>query len=113
MNQANTTLLESEVRQWLRDRPGMAFCGRCVALLTRNSLPTRPAIAAAVLALSRRSSGFLPGRCRCGELGVRYYPPATRDASGRWVQPSAPSSTRLHAAGPEAPGPGAGRVRTG
>jgi hypothetical protein len=76
MNQANATLLESEVRQWLRDRPGMAFCGRCIALLTRSSPPARPVIAAAVLALSRSSSGFLPGRCRCGALGVRYYPPA-------------------------------------
>ena len=76
MNQANATLLESEVRQWLRDRPGIAFCGRCIAVLTRSSLPARPVIAAAVLALSRSSSGFLPGRCRCGGLGVRYYPPA-------------------------------------
>jgi hypothetical protein len=78
MNQADTALLESEVRQWLRDQPGMAFCGRCIALTAQSSLPDRPAIAAAVLALSRSSSGFLPGRCRCGELGVRYYPPAHR-----------------------------------
>jgi hypothetical protein len=28
----------------------MAFCGRCIALITRSSLPARPAIAAAVLA---------------------------------------------------------------
>ena len=76
MNRSNPVLIESEVRQWLRDRPGVAFCGRCIARFNGRSLPAQSTIATAVVRLSRRSAGFLPGRCRCGELGVRYYPPA-------------------------------------
>jgi hypothetical protein len=76
MNRSNPALIESEVRQWLRDRPGVVFCGRCIARFNGHSLPAQSAIATAVLTLSRRSAGFLPGRCRCGELGVRYHPPA-------------------------------------
>ena len=74
MSQANTTLLESEVRQWLRERPGVAFCGRCIAFGSQSSDPARSPITEAVLRLARHSAGFLPGRCRCGALGVRYYP---------------------------------------
>jgi len=32
MNRSNPTLIESEVRQWLRERPGVAFCGWVASL---------------------------------------------------------------------------------
>jgi hypothetical protein len=74
MDRTTPALIESEVRQWLRDRAGVAFCASCVTMSSR-SLLDRPSIEAAVVALARRSAGFLPGRCRCGKVGVRYYPP--------------------------------------
>jgi hypothetical protein len=76
MNRTNPEVIESEVRQWLRERPGVAFCAWCIAM-SHQSLRARAAIEAAVLTLSRRS-GFLPGRCRCGKVGMRYYPPTSR-----------------------------------
>jgi hypothetical protein len=66
------SLTESAVRQWLRERHGVAFCCACLAARIGQA-PNRAIIAAALDALTRRR-GFLPGRCACGAVGVRRIP---------------------------------------
>jgi len=63
------SLTESTVRQWLRERRGVAFCCACPAAHT-DQASNRARIAAALNVLTKRP-GFLPGRCACGALGVR------------------------------------------
>ena len=63
------SLTESAVRQWLRERHGVAFCCACLAAHIGQA-SNRAIIAAALDALTRRP-GFLPGRCACGAVGVR------------------------------------------
>jgi hypothetical protein len=65
------SLTGSAVRQWLRDHPGVAFCARCIATSSRRAIGEL-AIAAELDQLPRRSPSFLPGRCHCGAVGVRY-----------------------------------------
>ena len=65
------SLTGSAVRQWLRDHAGVAFCARCIATSSRRAI-AEIAIAAELDQLPRRSTSFLPGRCRCGAVGVRY-----------------------------------------
>lgn len=61
--------LESRVRQWLRERGGTAYCAHCVAAARlKGSAET----VSAVLAELERRQPFLPGRCQCGRVGVRY-----------------------------------------
>jgi hypothetical protein len=66
------SLTESAVRQWLRERHGVAFCCACLAAQTGQA-SNRAIIAAALTVLSRRR-GYLPGRCACGAVGVRRSP---------------------------------------
>jgi hypothetical protein len=66
------SLTASAVRQWLRDHEGVAFCAQCIATSNRRAMGTL-AIATEVDHLPRRSATFLPGRCRCGAVGVRYH----------------------------------------
>jgi len=68
-------LTDSVVRQWLRDHPGVAYCARCIAETSRRA-SGEATIAAELLQLPRRSPSFLPGRCRCGAVGVRYRQPS-------------------------------------
>jgi hypothetical protein len=69
------SLTDSAVRQWLRDHAGVAYCARCIAESSRRATG-ESTIAAELLLLPRRSVSFLPGRCQCGAIGVRYHPPA-------------------------------------
>ena len=66
------SLTESAVRQWLRERPGVAFC--CACLAARIGQASSRANVAAALEALRRRPGFLPGRCACGAVGVRHSP---------------------------------------
>jgi hypothetical protein len=61
--------LESRVRQWLRERAGTAYCAECIAAARIKA--TAKAISL-VLATIEHRQPFLPGRCRCGRVGVRY-----------------------------------------
>jgi hypothetical protein len=54
------SLTESAVRQWLRERRGVAFCCECLVAEARQA-SNRAGIAAALNALTQRQ-GFLPGR---------------------------------------------------
>ena len=67
---------DSVVRQWLRDHAGVAYCAKCIAGSSRRAI-AEMAIAAELDQLPRRSASFLPGRCRCGALGIRYRPANT------------------------------------
>ncbi len=69
------SLTGSAVRQWLRDHAGVAFCAQCIAGSSRRAMGEVD-IAVELDQLPRRSSRFLPGRCRCGAVGVRYRPSA-------------------------------------
>ena len=63
-----TDLAESAVRQWLRERPGIACCALCLAIALGQS--DVELVRTAVGIISKRSP-FLPGPCSCGEVGVR------------------------------------------
>lgn len=62
-------VIESMVRQWLRDHQGRAHCARCIA----NELaePDVELIRAALDALAPRPI-FSAGTCTCGATGLRY-----------------------------------------
>ena len=68
-------LIESAVRQWLRERSAIAFCGACIAIHTRT-IGRVADLTAALTLLPRRSGSFLPGRCSCGAVGLRYHAPS-------------------------------------
>ena len=61
-------VIESEVRQWLRDHQGRAFCARCVA----RELPAdAPLIRAALEVLATRRI-CSRGPCACETVGLSY-----------------------------------------
>ncbi len=61
-------VIETEVRQWLRDHQGRAFCARCVA----RELPAdAPLIRAALEVLATRRICFR-GPCACETVGLSY-----------------------------------------
>ena len=70
------SLTDSAVRQWLRDHAGVAYCARCISESSRRAIG-EAAITAELIQLPRRSSSFLPGRCQCGAIGVRYHHPSS------------------------------------
>ncbi len=61
-------VVESEVRQWLRDHQGRAFCARC---MVRELPADEPLIRAALEVLATRQV-FSRGRCACGTVGLSY-----------------------------------------
>jgi hypothetical protein len=61
-------LIESQVRQWLREQQGRAQCARCVA--TGLALDY-PAVKAAMDELAPRQP-FSLGPCACGATGLCY-----------------------------------------
>lgn len=62
-------MLESRVRQWLREREGTAYCAKCIVAARIKA--TAKAISL-VLATIEHRRPFLPGRCQCGRVGVRH-----------------------------------------
>ena len=62
--------LESRVRQWLREHAGTAYCAECIA--TARIKATAKAIMLVLVTIERHQP-FLPGRCQCGRVGVRYW----------------------------------------
>ena len=61
-------VVESEVRQWLREHHGDAYCARCIA---RNLQRESQLIQAAVDVLATRQI-FSAGLCACGAMGLAY-----------------------------------------
>jgi hypothetical protein len=61
-------MIESKVRQHLRDRQGSALCARCVAAALHMNYEF---IRAAMMALAPRQP-FSRGACACGAMGLSY-----------------------------------------
>jgi hypothetical protein len=63
-------LMESVVRQHLRDHPGEVRCADCLA----RDLGLHPstAIASVLAILADRQPPFAAGRCACGASGLMY-----------------------------------------
>lgn len=61
-------VVESQVRQWLRDHQGQAHCARCIA---RDLQREAQSIQAAMDVLATRQI-FSAGPCRCGKGGLSY-----------------------------------------
>jgi hypothetical protein len=66
-------VLESTVRQWLRDHPGRAHCAQCIA--RDLALADVQLVRAALDDLAPRKV-FSAGPCACGAPGLRYGGPA-------------------------------------
>jgi hypothetical protein len=62
-------LLESVVRQHLRDQPGEVSCARCVARVLNLDLSATEAV---MLALAERRPPFAAGLCGCGTRGLKF-----------------------------------------
>lgn len=65
-------VLESTVRQWLRDHQGQAYCARCVA---KDLGEPDPEVVRDVMDTLAPRPIFSPGRCACGSLGLQYGQP--------------------------------------
>lgn len=63
-------LMESVVRQHLRDHPGEVRCADCLA----RDLGLHPstAISPIMALLAERQPPFVAGQCRCGANGLMY-----------------------------------------
>jgi hypothetical protein len=61
-------MIESRVRQWLREHQGVAHCARCLATALRLD---DESIRAAMDDLAPRQP-FSRGPCACGETGLSY-----------------------------------------
>jgi len=61
-------VIESEVRQWLRDHQGHAHCGRCIA----RDLHQEPQLIQAAMDVLATRQIFSAGPCGCGNGGLCY-----------------------------------------
>jgi len=61
-------VIESEVRQWLRDHQGQAHCARCLA----QDLQREPHLIQAAIDVLATRQIFSAGPCRCGKGGLSY-----------------------------------------
>lgn len=61
-------VVESEVRQWLRDHQGHAHCARCIAA----ELPREPQLVQAAMDVLATRPVFSRGPCECGNVGLSY-----------------------------------------
>jgi len=62
-------VLESTVRQWLRDHPGSAHCAACIA---KDLAYEDPHLVRAALDDLAPRAIFSTGQCACGATGLRY-----------------------------------------
>ena len=65
-------VLESTVRQWLRDHQGQAYCARCIA---KDLGEPDPEVVREVMETLAPRPVFSAGRCACGSAGLQYGPP--------------------------------------
>jgi hypothetical protein len=61
-------IIESRVREWLRDHQGSAYCARCVA----RDLHIDVALAQAAMDDLGTRQIFSRGPCACGRMGLAY-----------------------------------------
>jgi hypothetical protein len=65
-------VLESTVRQWLRDHQGQAYCARCIA---KDLGEPDPEVVQTVMDTLAPRPIFSAGRCACGSPGLQYGQP--------------------------------------
>jgi hypothetical protein len=65
-------VLESTVRQWLRDHQGQAYCARCIA---KDLGEPDPEVVREVMDTLAPRPIFSGGRCACGAAGLQYGQP--------------------------------------
>lgn len=61
-------VIESEVRQWLRDHQGHAHCARCIA----RDLHQEPQLIQDAMDVLATRQIFSAGPCACGRGGLSY-----------------------------------------
>ena len=66
-------LIESIVRQHLRDQAGKAQCALCLARVLNLD---RNATQAVLITLAERQPPFAAGRCGCGNNGLKFLHPS-------------------------------------
>lgn len=67
-------LIESVVREYLRDHSGMVYCSRCLIGALAGTGPGG-VISAVMIDLAERQPPFSAGRCGCGSEGLSYSLP--------------------------------------
>lgn len=67
-------LIESVVREYLRDHSGTAYCPDCVGRALGEPVPSAP-ISTVMAELGERRPPFAGGRCHCGSEGLMYVLP--------------------------------------
>ncbi len=66
-------VIESEVRQWLRDHQGQPHCARCIG----RDLQREPQLIQAAMDVLATRQIFSAGPCECGKGGLSYGAPWT------------------------------------